>query len=407
MGFLDSLTGRKPPALLGLDIGSRSIKLVQLAESARGVDMVSFGVTATPEEAISGGLILEVGKVAACIKQLLEVAQVPKTQKRVMLSVPGRNLVMRPEVLPPGKFSNDEKRSAVANAVERFLPVPLGEMYTDVQSMGFVEGEGAKDKKEALLFVGCQKEIVRKRADAVVEAGLEPVAIDAEPLVLIRSLIERPYKTDAESFQEATLLVDLGAGSTSISVVKDGRLRFTRITATGGDQLTEAVQNQFGCTWHEAELAKRKLGFAILPGEVGADTLAASLYNAMEDPLQNMMDDMRRSLAFYSSKWRNETVSKIVLTGGGALMRGMTTFFERELGIPTRVGDLLQGGSGVALVGKDAAAAEQLKMSLPYLGVAMGLALGELSPRTQAKVLVPVLPAMGYEARAAGGGGPG
>ena len=404
MGFLDSLKGGKPSALLGLDIGTRAIKLVHLQESGKGVDMLGFAVTATPEESISGGLILEVSKVADAIRQLLEMAKVPKTVKRVVLSVPGRNLVVRPETLPPGKYSDADKKAAISNAVERFLPVPLGEMYTDIVSVGHIEGENPKDKKEALLFVGCQKEIVRKRADAVIEAGLEPVAIDAEPLVMIRSLIERPFKNDPESFHEATLLVDLGAGSTCISVLKEGKLRFTRITAAGGDQLTEAVQNAFGCGWVEAELAKRKLGFALLPDEVAEDTLARQIHTAIEDPLQNMMDDMRRSLAFYGSKWRNETVNKKLLTGGGALMRGMAAFFERELGVPTRVADLLGGaGGGVALVGKDAATAEMLRLSVPYLAVAMGLAMRDLSPRVAAKVLAPVLPETDYESSSAGG----
>jgi type IV pilus assembly protein PilM len=205
-------------------------------------------------------------------------------------------------------------------------------------------------------------------------AGLESVEIDVDPFVLLRSVVESSLFDDQDTFTQTFLLIDMGATSTTLNILKNGVLRFTRVFAVGGDTLTHAIESGYGLTYLEAEKLKREQAVAFVDEErAQINEEEREAHELVRPHIETLALEIRRSLAYYTSKYRGEGVTKILLTGGGSLLRGVAAFFEEDLGIPVAHANPLKN---IYYTGemKDEAVA---KMA-PYMGVALGLAMRQM-----------------------------
>ncbi len=364
------LLSRGPQAKLGLDIGSRFIKLAQSGTSSQGLQLVNVGYAATPLGSVTDGVINNAEAIGEALTQI--VKHFHFKEKKVVCSLPGRAVVIRQVSVPGVNLNDKEIRGAALSEVERFLPFPLDEMEYDYEVLG--EMQQGEVKQTSVLFVAAHREAVQRRIEAAHVAGLESVEIDVDPFVLLRSVVESSLFDDQDTFTQTFLLIDMGATSTSLNILKNGVLRFTRVFAVGGDTLTHAIESGYGLTYLEAEKLKREKAVAFIDEERAPITEEERDAHELVRPhIETLALEIRRSLAYYTSKYRGEGVTKILLTGGGSLLRGVAAFFEEDLGIPVAYANPLKN---IFYIGdmKDEAVA---KMA-PYMGVALGLAMRQM-----------------------------
>ena len=373
---LNPFGGRGPVARLGLDIGTRFMKLAMLHTSSQGIQLARFGFAATPVGAITEGTINNPEAIGEAIWQILDHYGIK--EKRVLCSLPGRSVVIR-QVSIPGGLPEKEIKQASISEVERFLPFPLDEMEYAYHKLGEISQGDVK--QQSILFVATHKDSVQRRVEAARYAGLESLEIDVDPFVLLRSVMESGMLEDQETFSQTVLLLDMGASSTNVSIVHAGSLRFTRIFAIGGDTLTHAIESGYDVSYLEAEKLKMEKGVAVLDEEImEIDDEMREIHDMINSHLDTLALEIRRSLAYYTSKYRGESVTQIVLTGGGSLLRGVGRFFEDDLGIPVSFSNPLQN---IPYIGEDDV--DTLARLVPFLGVAVGLALRQQPPRALAR----------------------
>jgi type IV pilus assembly protein PilM len=311
-------------------------------------------------------------------------------EKKVVCSLPGRSVVIRQVTLPSG-LSDKELKVAAIGEVERFLPFPLDEMEFDYEVLGEVQQGDVK--QSSVLFVAAHREAVQRRVEAAHFAGLDSVEVDVDPFVILRSMVESGLFEDQDTFTQTFLLIEMGASSTSVSIVKNGVLRFTRIFAVGGDMLTHAVESGLAMNYLDAEKLKKTKAVAFVDEELGAvDSESRELHEMIRPHLEALSLEVRRSLAYYTSKYRGEGVTKILLTGGGSLLKGISRFFEEDLGIPVAYGNPM---SNIYYIGNREAA--EVSKTIPFLGIALGLSLRQISNKTIGRYCLRVVIEPTYE----------
>ncbi|MEW6201462.1 MAG: type IV pilus assembly protein PilM [bacterium] len=363
------LFDRTPQARMGLDIGTRYIKLAVLNPTSQGLQLQHVGFAATPQGAVTDGMINNPEAVGEAIGQIIRYYNI--RDRRVVCALPGRSVVIRIVNLPAG-LSDREIKVATIGEVERFLPFPLDEMEYDYEAMGTVEA--GDSRQTVVLFVASHRDVVQKRVEAARYGGLESVEMDVDPFVLMRSVLEAGLYDSPDTFKQTIMLVEMGASATSVSIIGGGALRFTRIFAVGGDTLTHAIESGIDSTFLEAEKLKRENAVAVVDeSDLGVDARTREIHGHIHFHLENLALELRRSLAYYTSKYRGEVVNKILLTGGGSLLRGIKKFFEDELGLPVGYGNPL---GNIAYTGDQDI--ELISARVPFLGVAVGLSLRQL-----------------------------
>jgi type IV pilus assembly protein PilM len=343
--------------------------MAYLSPSAHGIQLVNFGIAATPIGSVTDGVINNSEAIGEAIHQIVRYYNIK--EKRVVCSLPGRSVVIRQVTLPAG-LSDKELKVAAIGEVERFLPFPLDEMEYDYQILGDVyQGDV---KQTSLLFIAAHRDAVQRRIEAARVAGLESVEIDVEPFVLLRSVVESGMFEDQDTFTQTFLLIEMGAVSTSVSIVKNGILRFTRIFAVGGDTLTHAIESGLSVPFLEAERIKRDRALAFIDElQDDIDRETREIHEMILSHLETLSLEVRRSLAYYTSKYRGEEVTKIVLTGGASMLRGIARYYEEDLGIPVMFGNPL---ANVPYIGEQEL--DLVAGKAPFLGIAAGLSLRQV-----------------------------
>jgi len=331
--------------------------------------MVNFGIAATPIGSITEGVINNAEAIGEAIKQIVKYFNI--REKRVVCSLPGRAVVIRQVTLPAG-LSEKELKVAAIGEVERFLPFPLDEMEYDYEILG--ELRQGEVKQTSVLFIAAHREAVQRRIEAARVAGLESVEVDVDPFVILRSVVESGLYEDQDTYTQTFLLIDMGAASTSVSIVKNGVLRFTRIFAISGDTLTHAIESGLGCSFLEAEKIKKERAVAYIDEErEDNDRETREIHDMIISHLEALSLEIRRSLAYYTSKYRGEEVTKIVLTGGASMLKGIGRYFDEDLGIPIVFGNPL---GNISYIGEQDL--DFVSATAPFLAVATGLSLRQI-----------------------------
>ncbi|MEW5945507.1 MAG: type IV pilus assembly protein PilM [bacterium] len=374
-------------ARIGVDIGTRYVKVAQLNPTSQGIQLQSYGISATPQGAVTDGILNNPEAVGEALQQIVKYFGIK--ERKAVCALPGRLVTIRTVNLPAG-LSDREVKVATIGEVERFLQFPLDEMEYDYQVLGTQE---TGDRKQvSVLFVASHKDSVQKRVESLRHGGLDSVEVDVEPFVLMRSVVEAGLFNEQETFQQTIMLMEMGASSTGLSIIAGGSLRFTRIFAIGGDTFTHAIESGFDMSFLDAEKLKKEKAVAVVDEGAGVDGESREIHELIRSHLENLAMEVRRSIAYYTSKYRGEAVNRIILTGGGSLMKGIRKFFEDEIGIPVGYANPL---ANVVYVGDREV--EELSPKVPYMGVAVGLSLRQMPPRVLGRFTMPVAVELGYE----------
>ncbi|TDA67743.1 MAG: type IV pilus assembly protein PilM [Clostridia bacterium] len=323
-------SGRRPVA--GIDLGHREIKGVTIKKGRSVPEVAAVARVSTPAGALDNG---SVGRMELLSQALKEVAgHLGIEGQRVVTAAPARHLVVRPMRLPP--MPAEEVAQVVGIEAEKILPVPAKDLVLDHIILGETQNEG--QRRLDVLLLGLPKTSAYQYYEAFGAAGLRLVAIDAEPLALWRALLLTPAPGPDSS---ALMLINAGAGFTTVSVFAEGRLLFFRAIPAGGNEATEAVAAAFDVDFISAQKIKEQDG-EIIFGEIniaGHDDRTLHLETALRAGLMDLVREVGRSLDFCESQSQNtgRLVGRVFLTGGLARLKGIDQLMAEELGLPVQI----------------------------------------------------------------------
>jgi len=306
----------KVKPLVGLDIGSSTIKLVQMNETKRGYSLEKFGIMPLDPELIVDGTVMDAGRVTDAIRQL--VAEQNSKVRDVALAVSGHSVIVKKIQVPV--MSEDELEESIKWEAEQYIPFDINDVNIDFQILGNHEGAESRDQMSVVL-VAVKKDKLNEYTALITEAGLTPAVVDVDAFTL-----ENMYSINYDIREgEVTALVNIGASVMNINIVKNGQYAFTRDISIGGNRYTETVQKELSLSFEEAEKAKK--------GEKAEGVNPEALNAVIETVNGEVASEILRSFDYFKTTSLQEKVDKIIFSGGCAKIRGLLPFLSERLGV--------------------------------------------------------------------------
>lgn len=362
---------------IGIDIGSHSIKVVQVVRTRTGYLLARAGSSPTPPEAIKQGVVDNRLAVAETVHDLLRELGI-RTSLAVA-AVAGPSVVVRQVQLPA--MPEQQLRKSIYWEARNYISFPVEDSLLEFQILSTRTTEGPPQMD--VILAATPRDLVDSRVEALEQAGLEPIAVELEPFALIRGLLE--LNGGAAAQRETVALVDIGATYTHITIISNGAFILTRSVTIAGSSFSHAIGDVLGIDAAHAEDIKENEVEAVVSEADRArlSPVGQEASRALEPLLEELTREIRRSFAFYdyqqtpsgggaAPRTSAETVTRAILTGGTARMRGLCAYLQHQLSIPVELADILK--SGLVQVPERT---EELPAQVPLLATAFGLALRE------------------------------
>ena len=308
---------------MALDIGSSHIKMLELESERPGkYRLKHFGVAPLPPEAVVDGSFMNSSAVVGAIRDLLARHKV--RTKDACIAVSGNSVIIKRISLP--QMSQDELEESITWEAEQYIPFDVNDVNIDVHILS----QRADDAGQMeVLLVAARKDLVNEYSTMLVEAGLRPAVIDVAAFAL-----ENMFTLNYDSSPDPVALVNVGAASVNINVLRAGTSAFTRDVGMGGRLYTEEVQRALNVSFEEAEAFKIGGGdrdrAAVVPEEV------ERVLSSVSD---NLATEIHRSLDFFLSTSGGVGLSGVYLSGGAAGTPGLAQAIERTCGAPVNLVD--------------------------------------------------------------------
>lgn len=336
--------------MLGLDIGTHSIKLIELGVTGAAHTLLAAGSIPTPPKALSSAIEADHKAVAAAVLQLIR--ETGAKADDVVIALPESQVFTR--VIEVPALSARELSSAISWEAEQYIPLPLDQVNLDYSILRDAKETGT-DKMDVLL-VAAPKTLLEKYLTIIEMAELVPAAAETEIIATARAL-----SRSVTAVKGGVLLVSLGAQTTDLAILRGGVLAFTRSIAAGGEALSRALVSGLDFTANQAEEFKRTYGLE-------QDKLQGKIVTAVKPIMDTIIGEIKRALAFYSEKHKDERVETILLSGGTAKLPGMVVYITQSVGIEAQLANPWVG------ITRDARF-RVLDSEGPTFSVACGLAL--------------------------------
>ncbi|MFZ2852897.1 MAG: pilus assembly protein PilM [Rhodocyclaceae bacterium] len=344
----------KARTLIGLDISSSSVKMVELAGNGKdGYRVERYAIEMLPKDAVSDGNIVNLEAVAESVSRTWK--KLATSTRCVALALPAAAVITKKIIVPAG-LREEELELQVESEANQYIPFALDEVNLDFQIVG--PSPASPDEIEVLIAAS-RKEKVEDRVAVAEAAGLKPVVMDVESYAVLASfeLIEKQFPEAGKG--QIIALVDVGANVMNLTVLRDDQQLYAREQAFGGNQLTQDIARHYGMSFEEAESAKRSNN---LPEGYEAGLLRPYL--------DGMAQEVARALQFFFTSTQFSQVDHIVLSGGCSVIRGADEAVATRTQINTIVANPF---ADMAL--SDKVRAKSLLVDASSLMVACGLAL--------------------------------
>src|SRR5689334_3338758 len=344
----------KSPTLIGVDIASTSLKLVELSEAGKGVyKLERYAIEPLPKDVVTDGNIANLDQVSDALKRAWK--RLGGRHRHVALALPAAMVITKKIIVPSGQ-SEEELELQVEAEANQYIPFALDEVNLDFQVIGPAHNNA--DEVE-LLIAASRKEKVEDRVAIAESAGLKPRVIDVESYATQEAFRLITPSLPANGRDQNIALVDIGAHVTHFYVLRNNQFLFSRDQAFGGNQLTQDIQRAFNLSPEEAESAKKNQG---LPENYDNDVL--------QPFMETLALEITRALQFFFTSTSYNQVDQIVLAGGCALLPGLDELVAKRAGVATVVGNPF--GS---MQTSDRIRPRQLAQDAPLLMIATGLAV--------------------------------
>ncbi len=346
------LFGRKSPPVIGLDIGSTSVRVLQLSEQGSAYRIDHFAIEPVTAGAVAEKSVQDIEAVSAAVARAVQNSG--SKSKLCAIAVSG-SAVFTKTISLPSNLAEADVESQVQIEANQYVPYPLDEVSLDFEILG-------PSRRNAdlidILLAASKSENVESRQDALESVGLTAKVVDVEAFAIANSF-ELMRERDGLSKSEAVGVFDIGYDLTTLLVLRGGRVIYTRDHPFGGHQLLEETMRRYEMTPEQASFYER--------GEEGPEDFEDEVLEPFE---LNIVHQISRALQFFASSNEYSPISTIYLSGGSASLRGLASMVQQELGLTTRVADPVTG-----LDVSSSVASAALKRNAPNLMVAMGLAL--------------------------------
>jgi type IV pilus assembly protein PilM len=344
----------KTPPVIGVDISSAYVKMVELSSQGRGTyKLESYAIAPLAKDAVVDGNIAELDGVVDAIKRAWKL--LGTREKRAALALPAAAVISK-RVLMTGGLREEEMELQVEAEANQYIPFSLDEVNIDFQVLG--PAPNNPDEVEVLIAAS-RKEKIEDRVAAAEGAGLKVIIMDVETYAAeaAYSLISKQLPNNGSG--QTVMIVDIGAAMMHINVLHDNESVYTREQTFGGAQLTQEIQRRYGLTPEEAEIAKRKGG---LPETYETEVL--------QPFVQSLSMEVARALQFFTSSTQYNRVDHIVLAGGCAAIPGVDAMVKERTQVNTIIANPFLN---MAL--NPRIKSQQVAADAPSLMIACGLAL--------------------------------
>lgn len=352
-------------AHLGIDIGTHTIKIVELRTTPRGIELVHHAISPTPP----GGF--QVSVLAAQLKEMLQERRI-KT-KQAVVGVAGKGVAARRLTLP--NIPEEEIQEAIRWQAGELFPFSLGDAM--LASRVVSKDDGGGQTKQDVLVAAATRETVMEHVQVLQEAGLEPVGLMAEP-----HAVEQFWRSAnlGEGEGGSIAVLDLGAHKTNIHIFQGGELQFSRYVPTSGDAFTMALtgmiragEQEIELNTAQAEALKREHGISSVEdrGSTAEGIPLAQVAVRIRPILEKLETEISRSFDYHAFQFQGETITRLLLAGGGAQLKGIESFFAERFDV--RVGFL--DPLAPIIVQDSQAFSEVDAATRPVFTVAVGLSL--------------------------------
>jgi len=346
------LTRKKPP-LIGLDISSTAVKLLELSQQNGRYRVESYAVEPLPANSVVEKNIADVEAVGESIRRA--VKRSGTRNKAASVAVAGSSVITK-IIAMSATLNDDEMESQIELEADQYIPYPLDEVRMDFEILGPTE---KNPETVDVLLAASRSENVETRIAALEIGGMQPKVVDVEAYALENSFVLLAEQLPEGGYDQTIAVIDVGATMTTLNVLHDRKIIYTREQVFGGKQLTEEIMRRYGLSYEEAGMAKRQGG---LPDNYLTEVL---------DPFKEAMtQQVSRSLQFFFSSSQYNSVDQIILAGGSASIQGIDEIIEDKIGTATSIANPFANMSLAPRVKP-----QTLSNDAPALMIACGLAL--------------------------------
>jgi type IV pilus assembly protein PilM len=317
----------KKNQLVGLDIGSHAIKLVEIEDTKKGRILKNFGIIGLPQDAIVEGAIKEMEIVSSAIKTLYKNMKIKN--KNVVTSISGYSVIVKKISIQ--KRGEAELDASIQDEAEQYIPFDINDVNLDYEILtppgeeeAEKKGEGDKGDKGLMdvMLVAAKKDIVEDYVSLLHLTGLSPAILDVDAFAL-----QNAFELSAENISGCYALVNVGAEELGINAIKNGVSIFTRDSSYGGYQINEAIMSKFDVSYEDAE--KIKLGGTKIDHKD-----KGALEEIFTSVISGWVNEIKRALDFLATTYPDESIEKIVISGGSCRFPGFQKYLELETEIP-------------------------------------------------------------------------
>jgi len=319
------MTTPKKNHLIGLDIGSHSVKLAEIEDTKKGKLLRNFGIIGLPQDAIVEGAIKEMEIVSSAIKTLYK--QLKLKNKNVVTSISGYSVIVKK--ISVQKRGEAELEATIQDEAEQYIPFDINDVNLDYEILSPPDGnedEGGAAKADKgfmdVMLVAAKKDIVEDYVSLLHLTGLTPAILDVDAFA-----VQNSFELGAQELAGCYAIVNIGAEELGINAVKNGISIFTRDSSYGGYQINEAIMSKFGVSYEEAEKIK-----------LGGTKIESKEKGVLEDIFASVVtgwvNEIKRALDFLTTTYPDESIEKIYVSGGSCRIPGFKRFLEIETEIP-------------------------------------------------------------------------
>jgi len=348
----------KKKDVIGLDIGSSSIKMVELREDRSGYKLQNLAISPLPPEAIVDGALMDSATIIDTIRDVIAASKTKS--KDVVTSVSGHSVIVKKISLP--LMTEAELEESIQWEAERYIPFDINDVNIDFQICG-----ATQENTEVMdvVLVAAKKDMINDYVSVIMESGLNPVIIDLDSFALENMLAINYERGDGETVAVA----NVGANVTNIDIIRNNTSAFTRDIFRGGNQMTEEIQRQLHVDHEEAE--KIKVGTKI---DLSSQPV---IQNVLKTATESLAAEVGNSFEFFQSTNTYEKISRLYLSGGGSKIKDFDIVLQQQIGIPVEV---VNPFKRIDYSGRDFDL-EYLREIGPIMAVGVGLASRKVGDR--------------------------
>src|SRR3979490_612927 len=341
--------GGQKKALVGLDIGSSSIKAVELKSTKQGYELVSFGLEALAQDTVVDGAIMDAPLVAGAISNIFETQKI-KT-KNVATAVSGHSVIVKRATLP--SMPEEDLYDPLQSEASQHIPFDIADVNLDHQLLESI------DSQMDVLLVAVKKDKILNHTNVLAQSGKNSTVVDIDAFAL-QNCYELNYDPDAG---QTVALLNIGASVMNINIVRGGIPLFTRDVSVGGNQYTDALQKELDLSFEDAERLKK------------GDSLPSVTDEQKQQILRSVSDiltlEIQKTFDFFRATASGENIQRIVVAGGTARVPGLVDLLREEFAMPVEELNPFRK----VLVNPSKHSEDQIREMGPRLAIAVGLAL--------------------------------